>query len=329
MKENDVVGYAKYKGKATEDGFLDAKKSAQAILGFDHALRYFVNKEEPLLASVKYELPVGVRKGSVEIFIPENIGDLLTQVGTGVLVVKYLYGLADKAAKDGLFQTGPIKDIKTIFKGALKCIQWCIKIKKHIASKVAKETFDPNTNEIIIQVEDSVLAVPVDVYKTYKQLPKDIMSQMASIVSDDISLEVGVEENNGVVKEEISVEYKHLFYYETSDDEVLFPNLQHGDKVELEGVITRNNEKTNTIGLEYCGHILTCEPFNRNLLTFKDKIVSKNENEFFSTVRIIGVVDRTDKDGYTESRRPKIIFDEIIPKPPDVIPYTEQSLFND
>ena len=41
----DQIGFAKYYGKLVEDGFMDARKSAQALLGFDEAVRFFIYQQ--------------------------------------------------------------------------------------------------------------------------------------------------------------------------------------------------------------------------------------------------------------------------------------------
>jgi hypothetical protein len=81
----------------------------------------------------------------------------------------------------------------------------------------------------------------------------------------------------------------------------------------LEGSITRGNEKTNTIGFEYNGHILTCKPANNNIATFKDKIISQLENHFFPLVKLVGIIDRTDENHLFKNPRPQVIFEDIIP----------------
>jgi hypothetical protein len=47
------------------------RKSAEALLGFDEMLRYFISKEEPQLSNVPYEIPVNIKKGSWEISLVE------------------------------------------------------------------------------------------------------------------------------------------------------------------------------------------------------------------------------------------------------------------
>ena len=42
MTEEKYIGYLKYSGKSVEDGLMDARKSAEALLGFDEVLRYFI-----------------------------------------------------------------------------------------------------------------------------------------------------------------------------------------------------------------------------------------------------------------------------------------------
>lgn len=48
--EEGYLGYLKYDGDAVEEGVMDARLSAEALLGFDEAFRYFVKKRETILA---------------------------------------------------------------------------------------------------------------------------------------------------------------------------------------------------------------------------------------------------------------------------------------
>ncbi len=60
--DEEYIGYLKYEGKLVEEGLLDARKAAQALLGFDEAIRFFVGQQSPLLRDLDFELPVRLRK---------------------------------------------------------------------------------------------------------------------------------------------------------------------------------------------------------------------------------------------------------------------------
>ena len=54
-KSEDYIGFIRYTGKPLEEGYLDTRKSATALLGFDEAIRHFVGKQDAELAKVDYE----------------------------------------------------------------------------------------------------------------------------------------------------------------------------------------------------------------------------------------------------------------------------------
>jgi len=80
---------------------------------------------------------------------------------------------------------------------------------------------------------------------------------------------------------------------------------KHGDKISLEGDITRGNENSNSLGFRYDAHILTCYPISRSIVKFKHTL--------FLKCNISGVIDRRDKFGNITEKRPKIIFANILP----------------
>lgn len=42
VNEDDFLGFIKYEGKSVQNGYLDARKSAEALIGFDEVIRYFL-----------------------------------------------------------------------------------------------------------------------------------------------------------------------------------------------------------------------------------------------------------------------------------------------
>lgn len=316
-KEEKYLGYLKYSGKSVESGLLDAKKSAEALLGFDEILRYFLAKEDPSLTGLNFEIPVRIKNGSWEIAIPEIIDKLLSP--GGVLTVAtgtYLTATAKKAADDGLFKTGLAKDIKTTFKAAIKSAQWVIKIGSRIGMlrrKYEGVRVSSNAEDFLVpDVNGDTISVPKKYFNLYSECPAKLFSRNVKIVDDNKILEVGLYEDGKDEKVKISKTERDFFYSEDGENEVLFPELTEGQRVELEGIITRGNEKTNTIGFEYKEHILTCVPKDGNIADYKYKIISPQKDHFFPKVKIIGVVERISTKEEFKQDRPRVIFSEII-----------------
>ncbi len=310
--KEEYIGYLKYSGKSVENGFLDTRKSAEALLGFDEILRYFISKENPDLKNIEYEIPVRVKKGTWGIWIPAGIGAWFT--------VKYLGSIAEKAGSDGFFETGPSTDIVKMFKGSIKAMQWSVKIGSHVGT-FAKRKFEnakikQGKGDPVIGIpneQGKILDVPKKYFDMYIKCPDKIFSKNASLIEQKRTLEIGVFENGVEEKVLITEKEKPIFYTKSDKEEtVLFPELKHNQLVELEGSITRGNEKTNTIGFEYKGHILTCKPKNGNIAVFKNKIISQLENHFFPLIKMVGVIDRTDENNLFKNPRPQVIFNNII-----------------
>lgn len=311
-QEERYIGYLRYSGKYVEDGFLDTRKSAEALLGFDEILRYFISEENPDFKNVDYEIPVRIKKGTWGIWIPIGIGTLLA--------AQYFNSVAKKAGSDGFFETGPAKDIVKMFQGSIKAAQWMIKVGSHIGT-LAKNKFEgvkikQINQSVIIEIpneQGELLNVPKKYFDKFTKCPKKLFSKNAYIIEQERILEFGVFENGTEEKVSITEKQKSIFYTKGDEKDILFPELVHGQSVELEGEITRGNEKTNTLGFEYNGHILTCKPSNGHIVNFKNKIISQLDDRFFPLIKIIGIIDRTDENHLFEEKRPQIIFSDIIP----------------
>ena len=319
------IGFLKYDAGYIENGVFDARKSAQALLGFEEIMKYYIRKKAPELADKDFDFPVKINKGSWEISIPDNIAEIVRIVGCSTLLSIYLISFAKQAATNGLLETGIVKDVKKIFQYALKIAQWCIKIRKHLKDKKITERFESNSDLVILDVDNKHLLVPIDIYMIYKQLPENLFSKVSSVIDENTEMIWAVkdDETNRYVEEKVTISQKKLFCSIEEDGlEILFPEMLDGETVTLQGEITRNNNKANTIGFEYRGHILTCFPNNKASLTiYKDKIISKSDDRFFATVTIVGIVDRSENNGL----RPKIKFTDIIPNESQVI--KQQELF--
>jgi len=309
--EEKYIGYLKYSGEAVQDGLMGARESAEALLGFDEMLRHFVAKEEPLLKNADFEIPVRIKKGSWEALIPAGLALWFGK--------DYLSAVAKKAGSDGLFETGPAKDIVKIFEFSLQVIQWMIKIASHtgeFGKEVKNIKFRNNNKEVgIPNDQNEYLYVPFEYWKFFQECPQNIFSKNAKLISQKRILKIGVIKNDKKQEVTITEKQKFIFYSEKDEEseDILFPELKHGQVVELEGVITRINEKTSTVGLEYKNHILTCKPQNGNIAAFKEKIISQVDEHFFPKIKMIGVIDRTDENNLFKNPRPQVIFSDIVP----------------
>mgnify|MGYP006079756857 CR=1 FL=1 len=302
-QEEKYLGFLKYEGDLVSEGIMDARKSAQALLGFDEAVRFFVGQQAPELRKSDFEFPVRIRKGSWEIAVPELIE--LVKLGGGVIVTAYGVKAVQKMAERDFDNFG----IKDIFRTSISAIQWIIKLGKHLGSLTVKKfgsvEFKDNNELIGIRnSEGAILYIPKSYFDLYISSAPSILEKLAMLVEDDRELSVGVFEDGTLIEEKLTRKYRGIFTHEDDDkEEELFPELAHGQNVVLEGELTRGNEMTNTMGLRYQGHILTCVPESLSIVNFKPAL--------FLECKIQGYISRLDSKGRLGSRRPKIIFSHI------------------
>ncbi len=314
-QKEQCIGYLKYSGASIKDGLFDMRKSAEALLGFDEILRFFLLKEDSNLSNIDFEIPVRVSRGSWMIEIVDKIFSV-----EGITAI-YVMKSAQKAATDGLFQIGIAKDIKVVFKASLKSIQWIIKIASHIgtlSSKAIKaEKLERENGEIFIKIpndKNKYLKVSQKHYNLFKQCPDKLFKKSVSIVESGIALEVGVYENKKHEIVAISEKEKSIFCNIEEKEIVILPELKHGQNIELEGQITKVTEDRNSVGFRYKDHILICKPQLKQIAQYKNKIISREFSRFFlERVRIRGIVNRTDSNKGVEAKKPQILFSEIIP----------------
>ena len=298
----NCLGYLKYSGKLVEDGYFDARKSAKALLGFDEALRYFICQELPEFKDTEYEIPVKIQKGSWEALIPDTIEKWIL-AGGGITATTYLSTAAKKMAENDFKDLS----ITKIFMKSLKSIQWFIRIGKHVGS-LRKRSFEKvrwseGNKEVGIPNENNeYLFVPKKYVDQYGKANPHILSKLADLVEEDRELVIGVIEEGEISEERLPCSHKYYFTEELS--EIMFPELVHGQYVELEGSTTRGNENSNNIGFRYKDHILTCYPLEGSIVRYK--------NALFERCRICGRISREDKFGKISLRRPNIIFSELV-----------------
>jgi hypothetical protein len=302
--EEKVLAFIKYDGESVSNGYLDARKSGEALIAIDETLRYFIIQEEPSLSELEFDLPVRVRKGSWETIIPQNIDALIIKAGATWVIGKYVGSALSEMAKNDLKDVG----FKSIIKKSFQGLVWVIRIAMHVGT-MAKNKFDnlkfshDNSKVLILNANGEELWVPTKHIETYINCPNTIFSKLANLIEEKRDLSIGVDDGN-VDFVKINNSKKAVFVKEETEEELLFPELEHGKYVEIEGHITRGNEKTNTIGFLFKDHILTCIPVNGNVKDRKDLL--------FTNVILKGTVNRLDKNDSIKEKRPRIYYTKVV-----------------
>lgn len=308
MDYKGYLGYVKYTGELVEDGILDARKSAKALLGLDHAVRFFTELQNPSLKDIEFEFPVRIKKGTWGILIPDSIVLLnLAKVAGGIVATTYAANAAKKMAEHDFENIG----FKTIIQKSLKAIQWVAKIGKHFGTLKQKKfsknlKWRNNNKEVgIVGINGERLYIPIEFLEYFSSSNSNILSDLAEIIEEKRELVIGINENDNIHEVKISNNDKFIFFQAEDQQELLFPELVHGMSVSLEGNTTRGNENTNTIGFRYEGHILTCSPESGSIVKFKECL--------FLPCKMTGKVSRKDKFGGFNELKPKIIFADLEP----------------
>ncbi len=301
------IGFIKYEGHLVEDGLMDAKRQARALLAIDYALRYFIEKTAPELGRLDFEIPIRIRKGSWEALIPETVGGWV-QGGLGVVATAYFTKAAQKMAEKDFADFGFLD----IFKSAVNAMKWFARIAKHMGD-VKTRVFDKTkisgdqTMIGVINQKGEILYIPKEVLQLYVQTNPKLLSGLAENIEIGRALTIGTVEDGVIDQEKIEVGDKRLFHVETEseEDDVLFPELVHGDMVILDGEVTRENKTSNSMGFKYKDHILTAYPQAGSIVRYKP--------DLFLRCKLFGIVDRTDDKGRIAAKRPKLFFTELHP----------------
>ncbi|MCD6068274.1 MAG: hypothetical protein K0S33_3100 [Bacteroidetes bacterium] len=302
---DEILGYIKYEGQLVSDGYLDARKSADTLLGIDEVIRYFIYQENPQIQGFEFEIPVRIRKGSWETIFPENPEKWAAGAFALWMAGKYTGSALEEIAKND-FKDVSLKEIfKKAFKGAINVI----KLAKHLGT-ISKKKFENvefgKNNELIKITNENgeELWIPPEMLELYSNCPQSIFNKMTKIIEEERELVVGMKDENIIIEEKITLRHKYIFTKPDEEEEIILPELKHGEYIEIQGHVTRGNEKSNTIGFLYSGHIITCFPETGNVKEYK--------NNLFNNCLLKGYVDRVDKSGKLLEKRPRIKFIDII-----------------
>ena len=205
MEEEKYIGYIKYEGGLVEEGLMDAKRQAKALLCFDSSLRYLIGKQAPDFRGLDFEIPVRIRKGSWEALIPETVAGWV-QAGLGLVTAAYFTKMAQKMAEKDFADFG----VTDLFKNAISALMWFAKIGKHMGDLKIR-TFD-NTrfadNNSLIGIRNArgeYLYVPKYMLELYSSCSPKLLEQMAQNIEEGRELKIGSIIDGNVDEVSISV----------------------------------------------------------------------------------------------------------------------------
>jgi hypothetical protein len=125
---------------------------------------------------------------------------------------------------------------------------------------------------------------------------------MTSVIRTERVLSIGVARSEKIDEVHVNEEDKPLFddtQDEEEDEDILFPELVHGQDARLEGRLIRGNEASNTAGLEYQGHVINCVPAHGSVRQYKAAL--------FLRCKVEGRITRHAKSRFVADRRPTLM----------------------
>ncbi len=304
IEELDKIGFLKYQGDDVPKGIIDAASAGSALIGLDEAIRYFNEKQSPGYAKLEYQIPVIIEGGSWIAYVLGGFG-----AGAAVFALSYLKKAGEKMAENDVGDNG----LGDVLKKSFEAIQSFIRLIKHTKKKKDWDTSnvkweDGNAKIGIPNDNGEYLFIPTEHFKWISQAPQKLLIRLTEVVSTDRTLSIGVKEGESFNEVKVSNLEKPLFLggeLLLEEEEFVFPELKHGQQVKLEGKITRGNESSNSIGLEYEGHILNCVPEEGSIVQFKSAL--------FLKCIVHGTVTRLSKKTMVADRKPTIIVSRVTP----------------
>jgi hypothetical protein len=301
--EYEEIGYMKFSGEAVQSGVIDAGSAGMALLGLDEAVRFFNEKQSPDFAKIEYQIPVRTTDGSWTAWVLGIVG-----TGAGVLALSYLKKAGEKMAEKDFKDIG----FNDVLKKSIDAIQHLIKLIKHTKMSHGWDTknvqWRNNNSEIgILNTRREPIFLPVAYLNWFLSLPPQLISKITGVVAQERTLSIGVKRGGDFEEVSVNVDEKVYFFdYEIeAEEDYLFPEMKHGDEVKLEGRLTRGNASSNSIGLEYAGHILNCIPEQGSIRRFKSAL--------FLRCIVEGTINRLSKQRMVAEKRPTIVVRKIIP----------------
>lgn len=297
--KSESAGYIRLSGEGIQDSIIDLAQASELLEGVNSSLRFYIVRESSDYAKLNYKLPIKIEEGSIWIY--------LLGIG-GPLIYAYVKPALGQMAQNDVGK----KTSSEVLGGALRKMKSTIAIAKHRQSLSKDKIEDAKFKGNLIGIPNSkgeYLYVPKDELEAYTATPPKLYEPLAKSVSSNIDLTIGVRQTDGLFGEEtIDASAKPVFITDDDNvaDAVIFPEMVDGMYIEIEGELSKGNERTNTMGLFYKGHTITCEPAEDNIKQHKDAL--------FGKVIMRGRVRRHYKGRAEndEDKKPRIIFDEIV-----------------
>jgi hypothetical protein len=300
----EEVGYIKYTGRDVERGVIDAGSAGSALLGLDEALRYFNAQQSPDFATLQYEIPVQTRPGSWEAIILAGLATV-----AGGFALGYTKKAGEKMAENDFSAVG----MRDVLRKSLDAMKTLAKVVKHTRRprgwEQARFSMDSNEPEVVLLNDQGAeLRVSAEYFKWFQQMPPRLLVRMTTIVRKERVLSIGLSGDGPDDDVQVLESDKSLFegvQDDEIDDDFLFPELIHGNQASLEGRLIRGNETTNSVGLEYQGHIINCVPASGSVRKYKAAL--------FLRCKVHGRVNRLTKSRFVADRRPTLVLDRVVP----------------
>ncbi|WP_049248414.1 hypothetical protein [Neisseria elongata] len=306
MENENYVGYLKFYGKNIENGIIQADIAGQALIGFDECIRFFNKKQNPEIILYDYKIPVITEKGSWVVWVLGSMAGM-----AGIFGTAYLKKAGEKMAERDFQDIG----FSDIFRKSLLALKNLVDLIKHKKGNInwGNEDFhiEQKNDSFFVSIKnesgESIL-IPIEQLEWFKNIPKKSLEKIVQGVMVGQSLSIGVRnENENFDSTSITNEEKSLFLSSEEDEqeEVIFPELVHGETTQLEGKLVRGNEKTNSLGFEYKGVILNCHPTKGSIRQYKSSL--------FLKCKIYCYINRHEKSDLILDKKPTLHIERVEP----------------
>lgn len=302
-EQYEELGFVKYSGKSLIDGVIDAGSAGSALVGLDEAIRFFNSQQSPDLSTFQYDVPVQTRPGSWQAVVVASVAF------GGAFALGYAKKAGEKLAENDFKDLG----LKDVLRKSLAALQTLARLIKHTRrshdwDQVRIEPSLGTDTVLVANDKGDELSVPIEYFRWYQQLPPRLLSRMTSVIRVDRVLTIGVVKESGIEEVTIVEEEKALFNQKQDteyEEDILFPELHHGAEVQLVGRLIRGNEASNSVGLEYMGHVINCVPAQGSIRQYKAAL--------FLRCKVEGKITRHTKKSFVADRRPMLIVDTVTP----------------
>jgi hypothetical protein len=237
---------------------------------------------------------------------------VLAAIGTaaGAFVFGYAKKAGEKMAENDFKDIG----LKDVLQKSMSAVQNLAKLTKHTRKSKGWdiERIEPVGNidmAVITNREGESIHVPIEHMKWFQQLPPRLLARITGVVRSNRKLTIGLIDTMNPT-EDVTIDESDKAMFEQSepdvvDQDTLFPELIHGIDVQLIGRLIRGNEASNTVGLEYEGHIINCVPIMGSVRQYKPAL--------FLRCKVEGRITRHSKKKFVADKKPTLIINRVIP----------------